>query len=115
MSDAEFEKTLEVASLLPDRYYMVIRQDGEDSFSMSAYDTTKNEEDDEFIPAGSVILAGLVELLETDFERVMSAGLARISFQELANEIVKNESEEDKRKVERMGDNILKVDFGREQ
>jgi len=115
MSDAEFEKTLEVASLLPERYYMIIRQDGEDSFSMSAYDTTKDEETDEFVPAGSVMLAGLVELLENDFERVMSAGLARMSFQELADEILKDESDEDKRKVERMGENILKVDFGREQ
>ncbi len=115
MKDSELQRSLEVASLLPDRYYMIIRQDGEDSFSMSAYDTTKETEDDEYIPAGSIILAGLVELLETDFERVMSAGLARISFQDLASELVEDSDEEEKRKGEGMGDNILKVDCGREQ
>ena len=46
---------------------------------MTAYDTTTDDEDDEYIPAGAIILSGLVELMETDFERVMSAGLAHSS------------------------------------
>ena len=32
---------------------------------MTAYDTSTDDEDDEYIPAGSVILSGLVELMET--------------------------------------------------
>ena len=41
----------------------------------------KDDEDDEYIPAGAVILSGLVELMESDFERVMQAGLARLAFE----------------------------------
>ena len=42
---------------------------------MSAYDTT-TEEDEEFYEAGTVVTNGIMELLESDFDRVMEAGLA---------------------------------------
>ena len=45
--------------------------DDDDHVSMTAYDTTEEDEDDEYISAGTVILSGLVELMESDFERVM--------------------------------------------
>ena len=77
----DFETTLERASLLQDRYYIVIRDgDEEGTVRMTAYDTTPEDEDDEYIPAGAIMLAGMMELLENDFERVMSAGLARMRF-----------------------------------
>ena len=82
MDDKEMEGMLEKASLLPERWYLVFRQGNEDDHvMMTAYDTSTEDEDDEYIPAGAVILSGLVELMETDFERVMSAGLARLQFE----------------------------------
>ena len=82
MDDKEMQGMLEKASLLPERWYLVFRQgDTDDHVMMTAYDTSTDNEDDEYIPAGSVILSGLVELMESDFERVMQAGLARLQFE----------------------------------
>ena len=76
------ETSLERASLLKDRWYLILRQgDTEDHVSMAAYDTTEEDEDDEYIPAGAILLSGIVELMESDFERVMAAGLARLQFE----------------------------------
>ena len=80
MDDKEMQTTLERASLLPERWYLIFKQGEDDEHvSMTAYDTTEEGEDNEYIPAGTVILSGLVELMESDFERVMQAGLARLS------------------------------------
>ena len=51
---------LERASLLKDRWYLIFKQgDDDDHVAMTAYDTTEDDEDDEYIPAGTVILSGL--------------------------------------------------------
>ena len=60
---------------------------------MTAYDTTPEDEDDEYIPAGAIMLSDMMELLENDFERVMSAGLARMRFQATQEAFIENESE----------------------
>lgn len=107
------ETSLERASLLKDRWYLILRQgDTEDHVSMAAYDTTEEDEDDEYIPAGAILLSGIVELMESDFERVMSAGLARLQF-EATREVMVEEADVD---VQHDPDtNIVKIDFGKRQ
>ena len=107
----DFETTLERASLLQDRYYIVIRDgDDEGTVRMTAYDTTPEDEDDEYIPAGAIMLAGMMELLENDFERVMSAGLARMRFQATQEAFI--EEADSEATVEHLPDsNIVKIDF----
>ncbi len=108
------ESMLEKASLLQNRWYIVLRPNGEEGMTMAAYDTTEEVEDDEYFPAGAVVLSGLVELMESDFDRVMAAGLARLRFEhekQLIEEVKGNGAN-----VERIpGKNIIKVDFGKKQ
>tara|TARA_R100000406_G_scaffold92632_1_gene81799 strand:- start:1819 stop:2166 length:348 start_codon:yes stop_codon:yes gene_type:complete len=115
MDDREMEGMLEKASLLPERWYLVFRQGNDDDHvMMTAYDTSTDDEDDEYIPAGAVILSGLVELMETDFERVMSAGLARLQFEATQEAMVAEtgNSPDVKHDPET---NIVKVSFGKPQ
>ena len=108
------ESMLEKASLLQDRWYIVLRQTGDDNINMAAYDTTIEDEDDEYFSAGTVILSGLVELMESDFDRVMAAGLARLNF-EPETKIIE-ESTGNGANVETFpGTNIVKIDFGKKQ
>ena len=45
--------------------------------NMAAYDTTVEDEDDDYFSAGThCVVRGLIELMESDFDRVMAAGLA---------------------------------------
>lgn len=116
-----FDKEVEIekASLLPGRYYIVMRADEENNFHITAYDTTDEENDErQYLETGEVILNGLMELVENDFERVGHAGLARINFdatREYYMESVEDEEESDVQ-VESLPDsNIVKVRFGRKQ
>lgn len=111
----DFETTLERASLLQGRYYIIIRDgDEEGTVKMTAYDTTAEEDDDEYIPAGAIMLSGIMELIENDFDRVMNAGLARMKFQ--ATQAAFIEETDNDATVEHLPDsNIVKVDFGKIQ
>ena len=114
----DIQKKVEAASLLPNRYYLIMNYEDEDSFSMTAYDTTKgNDINMENVPAGMVILSGMIELMENDFERVWDAGVARLSFIAMA-ESFKPESKEGEDAVNKIitrEDNIVKVNFGETQ
>ena len=106
IDDSELEK----ASLLPDRWYIILRKMDDETFSVSAYDTT-TEDDEEFYEAGTVVVNGVMELMESDFDVVTAAGLAR-----LAHGHVKEALEEvtGKREVTREeGTNVIKVNFGK--
>ena len=108
IDDSELEK----ASLLPDRWYIILRKMDDETFSVSAYDTT-TEDDEEFYEAGTVVVNGVMELMESDFDVVTAAGLAR-----LAHGHVKEALEEvtGKREVTREeGTNVIKVNFGKIQ
>jgi len=108
IDDSELEK----ASLLPDRWYIILRKMDDETFSVSAYDTT-TEDDEEFYEAGTVVINGVMELMESDFDVVTAAGLAR-----LAHGHVKEALEEvtGKREVTREeGTNVIKVNFGKVQ
>lgn len=115
----DIKKQMEVATLMPDRYYLILNEEDEDSFSMSAYDTTKELGDNEEIPAGLVVLNGIIEMLENDFETLWAAGTGRLSFVSMVNDL-EVELEDDgvseiTQKVLEREDNILKVNFGDKQ
>lgn len=90
---------LEKASLLPDRWYIIMKE-AEDGFTISAYDTMQSEE---FQEMGSVIMSGIIDILHNDFDTIFDAGVKAMKSQE--DEIV----------IKADGDNIVKVDFGRQQ
>ena len=113
----DIKKKVEAASLLPDRYYLIMNYEDEDSFSMTAYDTTKGDVDMENVPAGMIMLSGMIEMMENDFERVWDAGIARLSFIAMA-ESFKPESKDGEDIVDQIvarEDNIVKVNFGETQ
>jgi hypothetical protein len=115
MDESDITSTIERASLLQDRWYLIFREGKDDGHvTMTAYDTTDEDEDDEYIPAGSVILSGLVELMETDFDRVMQAGLARLAF-EATKEAMIEETGNGVDIQHDPGTNIVKVEFGKKQ
>lgn len=108
----DVDTTIERASLLKDRWYLIFRQgEDDDHVAMVAYDTTEDD-DDEYIAAGTVILSGLVELMETDFDRVMAAGLARLQFEATKEAMVVDTDAEVQHDPET---NIVKIDFGKRQ
>ena len=90
---------LEKASLLTDRWYIIMKE-AEDGFTISAYDTMQSEE---FQEMGSVIMSGIIDILHNDFDTIFDAGVRAMKSQE--DEIV----------IKADGDNIVKVDFGRQQ
>jgi hypothetical protein len=116
----DLEMQMEKASLLQDKYYLILSNSDSDSFGMTAYDTTDEDSvpDDE-IPAGMVVLSGMIELLENDFDKVWDAGMARLSFISIAEafsaEVDSEEAKSITNKVLAREDNIVKVDFGETQ
>ena len=120
----DLEREMEKASLLKNRFYLILNNTDTDSFSMTAYDTTEPDtvalED---VPAGMVILSGLIEMLENAFERVWNAGMARVTFINMAQSFrAEFEDDEDAAnlqevtdKVIEREDNIVKVNFGEKQ
>ena len=120
----DLEREMEKASLLKNRFYLILNNTDADSFNMTAYDTTEPDTVDlEDVPAGMVILSGLIEMMENDFERVWDAGMARITFVNLAESFrAEFEDDEDAEnlqevtdKVLEREDNIVKVNFGEKQ
>ena len=120
----DLEREMEKASLLKNRFYLILNNTDTDSFSMTAYDTTEPDTVDlEDVPAGMVILSGLIEMLENDFERVWNAGMARVTFVNMAQSFrAEFEDDEDAAnlqeitdKVIEREDNIVKVNFGEKQ
>jgi len=115
------ERDFEVASLLPDRWYIILTKVDDDNFRMTAYDTTKPmDDDDELVDAGFVTQQGIIELLENDFDRLIQAGLARIAFQEMKDTLLQEMEEhgvdvEPRERVTERDNNVLKVDFGTKQ
>ena len=120
----DLEREMEKASLLKNRFYLILNNTDADGFNMTAYDTTEPDTIDlEDVPAGMVILSGLIEMIENDFERVWDAGMARISFVNLAESFrAEFENDDDAEnlqeatdKVLEREDNIVKVNFGEKQ
>ena len=124
MNSEDLEREMERASLLKNRFYLILNNTDVDGFNMTAYDTTEPDTIDlEDVPAGMVILSGLIELIENDFERVWNAGMARVTFVNLAESFrAEFENDDDAEnlqevtdKVLEREDNIVKVNFGEKQ
>lgn len=115
------ERDYEVASLLPERWYIILNKVDDDNFRMTAYDTTRSVPDDEdYIDAGFVAQQGIIELLENDFERLLQAGLARIHFNSMKEDILEELEDEGieiepSERITGRDENVVKVDFGTKQ
>ena len=115
------ERDYEIASLLPERWYIILNKVDDDNFRMTAYDTTHPVPDDEdYIDAGFVAQQGIIELLENDFERLLQAGLARIHFNSMKEDILEELEDEGieiepSERVTGRDENVVKVDFGTKQ
>jgi hypothetical protein len=115
------EREFEKASLLPERWYIIMSKVNDETFNMTAYDTTTalEEEDDDYMDAGFVAQQGLMELLQNDFDRVMKAGMARIAFYDVAESIMEDIKDEidniDEPRILSKEENVVKVDFGKKQ
>ena len=105
MSDLQHE--LEKASLLPDRWYLIMKE-AEGGFTSAAYDTLSNEDLQEM---GSVILSGVIELLHNDFDMVFEAGMESVKRQQ--QEV--NLQTENGELVLVRDENVVRVDFGKKQ
>lgn len=103
---AELNKSMEMASLLPDRHYLIFNEVDDENVSMSVYDTTDIDLNNEYISGSQILVQGLLELMETDIERVLEMGMARIVALDTSSEIPKIVDTS-------LGDNIVKVDFGK--
>mgnify|MGYP001159681818 FL=1 len=113
----DFESQLEMASLLPDRHYIVLKPNGEDNFTMSAYDTTKVEEDDEFFGPAFIAQHGLIAILRDETDYVIEKGMEELAYQHIAESIEEFSDDDDtevKKVAQRVKEgNVVKVDFGR--
>jgi len=102
----ELNQELEKNSLLPDRYYIILNEVDDESVSMAVYDTTDQSTDDDSISAAQVLTLGLLEIMESDFEKVMEAGMFRLSMLDFDSKTAKITDRS-------LGDNVVKVDFGK--
>jgi len=115
------EREFEKASLLPERWYIIMSKVNDETFNMTAYDTTTalEEEDDDYMDAGFVAQQGLMELLQNDFDTVMKAGMARIAFYDVAESLMEDIKDEidniDEPRILSKEENVVKVDFGKKQ
>ena len=103
---AKLNSMMEVSSLLPDRCYLILSQTDDDNVSMSVYDTTDIDSDSDDVNPAQVLIQGLLEIMESDIEQVLEAGMARISLLDMEQKMSSIESRY-------VGDNIIKVDFGK--
>lgn len=103
---AKLNSMMEVSSLLPDRCYLILSQTDDDNVSMSVYDTMDFERDSDDINPAQVLIQGLLEIMESDIEQVLEAGMARISLLDMEQKMSSIEGQY-------VGDNIIKVDFGK--
>ena len=98
MNDKESQIQVEKMTLLPDRYYIILNKVDEDSFTLTAYDTT-GIHDDKNPCSAAIAQEGILEMVDMDLNTVLKLGLVRI----------KN------RDIVPIEDNVIKVDFGKKQ
>jgi len=115
-NDDDIQQSVEAMSLLPDRYYIILRPTGDGEFTLSAYDTTNNtyEEDEDFNSA-MVIQEGVIDMIRTDTEQLYDKGVASIQFRIVGEEWIEEEGITDPKIVKSVEGNVVKVDFGTKQ
>jgi len=111
--DIEIQKQVEMMSLLPDRYYVILKPLDEENFTLTAYDTTdKTYEDDSDYNPAMIIQEGIMETIREDLEDVYDKGAASIQFKLTAEAMIEEVEEELKNQF---CDNVIKVNFGKKQ
>ena len=111
--DVEIQKQVEMMSLLPDRYYIILKPFDEENFTLTAYDTTdKTYEDDSDYNPAMIIQEGIMEVVREDLEDVYDKGAASIKFKLAAETMIEEVEEELK---SQHGSNVIKVNFGKKQ
>lgn len=116
----DMEAHLESVSLLPNRYYIILRERDDDTFSMAAYATapiTTDPDEEYFTPAG-VAQLGLITILRENADYVFEKGFEALEHQNLAEAMFDAsdpDSEVARAAKEYIDSNVVKVDFGRKQ
>ena len=98
MSDEEKEREIEKLTLLPDRYYIILNKVDEESFTLTAYDTT-GVYDTKNPCSAAVAQEGILEMIDRDLTTVLRVGQVRIKHRDMLP----------------IEDNVIKVDFGKKQ
>lgn len=112
-NDDEIQRQVEIMSLLPDRYYIILKPLDGENFTLTAYDTTdKTYEDDSDYNPAMVIQEGVMETIRENLDDVYDRGAASIKFKIAAEDMIE-EVEEDLKS--QFGNNVIKVDFGKKQ
>jgi hypothetical protein len=116
IDDEELQKNVEMMSLLPDRYYIILRSTAENEFTLSAYDTTnKTYETDEDFDSAMVMQEGVLDMVRMHTEELFDRGVASIEFRLAAEEMIEEAGVEDPRITKTVEGNVVRVNFGTEQ
>ena len=112
-NDNEIQRQVEIMSLLPDRYYIILKPLDGENFTLTAYDTTNKtyEDDSDYNPA-MIIQEGVMETIRENLDAVYDKGAASIKFKIAAENMIEEVEEELKGQF---GNNVIKVDFGSKQ
>ena len=97
MSDKE--KEIEKLTLLKDRYYIILHKMDDDTFTLTAYDTTSSYKEGELPCAAAIAQEGILEMMEIDLGSILKLWLVRIKNKDYIP----------------AEDNVIKVDFGAKQ
>ena len=112
-NDAEIERQVEIMSLLPERYYIILKPLDGENFTLTAYDTTdKTYEDDSDYNPAMIIQEGIMETIRDNLDAVYDKGAASIKFKIAAENMIEEVEEELKGQFD---NNVIKVDFGKKQ
>jgi len=96
----------EKMSLLPNRYYLVLRPiDNGQGFDATAYDTTDPKEP---IPSAFFVLKGIMETLDTDLEGLVQKGQLAVM-----DKMVQLEEKGENVTSDMLSDNIQQVKIGK--
>ncbi len=112
-NDDEIQRQVEIMSLLPDRYYIILKPLDGENFTLTAYDTTdKTYEDDSDYNPAMVIQEGVMETIRENLDDVYDRGAASIKFKIAAENMIEEVEEDLKGQFD---NNVIKVDFGKKQ
>ena len=102
-------------SLEKDKYYVIISELPDDQFHLVAYDTTgKKYKTFEDHTVASIMHEGVMALLRRRGDEVFRCGEAEIEFNFSAKELQIEYQDETGEKLD-LPENVVKVDFGKEQ
>jgi hypothetical protein len=102
-------------SLEKDKYYVIISELPDDQFHLVAYDTTgKKYKTFEDHTVASIMHEGVMALLRRRGDEVFRCGEAEIEFNFSAKELQIEYQDETGEKLD-LPENVVKIDFGKEQ